>query len=221
MDAVPWTVKAFKQRRREMWRANRVWCLLFAIGMVGFELPFYLERWRVHTTRSGLSVKQTLSTEDETEGEFTLGLVSFAVAGIGLIGVTVGVRRYYRCPKCKSMPMTFGRGLELFPDACRQCGARGGTPISLRTGWWPSQWSRDGKVLYLEIGVEENSQRHGRTAVLRLGADGLPSRSAMSVTDRMLIPHAELNLSMGADQSVYGLVKEETHRNIYCIPLHD
>jgi uncharacterized membrane protein len=124
MDAVPWTVKAFKQRRREMWRANRVWWLVFAIGMVGFELPFYLERSHVHTTRSGFSMKQTLSTKDETEGEFTLGLVSFVVAGIGLIGVTVGVRRFYRCPKCESVPLTWGRGLELLPDVCRQCGAK-------------------------------------------------------------------------------------------------
>lgn|SRR5580698_7254849 len=124
MNAVPWTVKAFKQRRREMWRANRFWWLLIAIGIIGFEIPFYLERSHVHTTRSGLSVKQTLSPEDETEGEFTLELFSFIIAGIGLTGITVGVRRYFRCPKCESIPMTWSRGLELFPDVCRQCGAK-------------------------------------------------------------------------------------------------
>jgi hypothetical protein len=124
MDTIPWTVKAFKQRRRAMWKANRFWWLLLVIGIVGFEVPFYLERTHVHATRSGSSVKQTLSPEDETEGEFTLGLVSFVVAGIGLVGITAGVQRYFRCPRCESMPMTWGRGLELFPDICRHCGAK-------------------------------------------------------------------------------------------------
>jgi eukaryotic-like serine/threonine-protein kinase len=96
----------------------------------------------------------------------------------------------------------------------------GGKPILMRNGWWPSQWSRDGKALYIEAGTGENSQRHGRTAVLPIGADGLPTESAMPVPDTLLIPHAQLNLSMGSDPSVYAFVKWETHRNIYRIPLH-
>ncbi len=43
----------------------------------------------------------------------------------------------------------------------------------------------------------------------------------MSVPDALLIPHSELNLSMGSDPSVYAFVKLETHRNIYRIPLHN
>jgi eukaryotic-like serine/threonine-protein kinase len=97
----------------------------------------------------------------------------------------------------------------------------GGAPTLMRKGWWPSQWSRDGKALYVEVGTGENSQRHGRTAVLPIGADGLPTESAMSVPDAELIPHPELNLSMGSDPSVYTFVKGETHRNIYRIPLHN
>lgn len=96
----------------------------------------------------------------------------------------------------------------------------GGAPILMRNGWWPSQWSRDGKALYVEAGTEDNSQRHGRTAVLPIGADGLPTESAMSVADTLLIPHPQLDLSMSADPSVYAFVKWETHRNIYRIPLH-
>ena len=34
----------------------------------------------------------------------------------------------------------------------------------------------DGRFLYLEVG-EENSQNHGRTRVVRLGADGLPTEA--------------------------------------------
>jgi hypothetical protein len=97
----------------------------------------------------------------------------------------------------------------------------GGAPTLMRKGWWPSQWSRDGKALYVEVGTGENSQRHGRTAVLPLGANGLPTQSAMSVLDTPLIPHPEMNLSMGSDPSVYAFVKLETHRNIYRIPLHN
>jgi DNA-binding winged helix-turn-helix (wHTH) protein/Tol biopolymer transport system component len=97
----------------------------------------------------------------------------------------------------------------------------GGAPTLMRKGWWPSQWSRDGRALYVEVGTGENSQRHGRTAVLPIGADGLPTESAMSVPAAMLIPHPELSVSMGSDPSVYAFVKWETHRNIYRIPLHD
>jgi hypothetical protein len=97
----------------------------------------------------------------------------------------------------------------------------GGAPSMIRKGWWPSQWSRDGNALYLEVGTGENSQRHGRTALLPIGADGLPSESAMSIPDSHLIPHPEQDLSIGSDQSVYAFVKRQIHRNIYRIPLHN
>ena len=97
----------------------------------------------------------------------------------------------------------------------------GGVPTLIRKGWWPSQWSRDGKSLYVEVGTEENSQRHGRTAALPIGADGLPTQSAQSIDKALLIAHSELNLSMGPDPTVYAFVRGDTHRNIYRIPLHD
>ena len=97
----------------------------------------------------------------------------------------------------------------------------GGAPILIRKGWWPAQWSRDGGALYIEVGTGENSQQHARTAVLPIGVDGLPTESATAVPDTKLIPHAEQDLSMGSDPSVYAFVKAETHRNIYRIPLHD
>jgi DNA-binding winged helix-turn-helix (wHTH) protein/Tol biopolymer transport system component len=97
----------------------------------------------------------------------------------------------------------------------------GGTPSLVRRGWWPSQWSRDGHTLYVEVGTGENSQRHGRTAALPIGADGLPTESVLSVPETMLIPHPELSLSIGSDPSVYTIEKGETHRNIYRIPIHN
>jgi DNA-binding winged helix-turn-helix (wHTH) protein/Tol biopolymer transport system component len=97
----------------------------------------------------------------------------------------------------------------------------GGKPVLLRKGWWPSQWSRDGKTLYLEVGAGDDSQRHGRTAALPLGGDGLPTEPVLSVPDGRLIPHSELSLSMSSDPSVYAVEKGQTHRNIYRIPLHN
>jgi hypothetical protein len=136
MDEVPWTVAAFQRRRRETWRAVRWWWLVLAVGIVGFELPFYWERAHVHTVQRGpMAVRQTLSTQDESEGEFTLGLVSLVVIFIGGGAIIFGIRRHYRCPRCEEIPMgswtnlgptTFGpqSGVELFPSVCRSCGAR-------------------------------------------------------------------------------------------------
>ncbi|HEY2464897.1 MAG TPA: winged helix-turn-helix domain-containing protein [Steroidobacteraceae bacterium] len=97
----------------------------------------------------------------------------------------------------------------------------GGKPSLIRKGWWPSQWSRDGKTLYVEVGIGDDSQRHGRTAALPIGANGLPAESLLSVPDAMLIPHSEQSLSMSSDPSVYAIERGQTHRNIYRIPLHN
>jgi hypothetical protein len=135
MDAEPWTVKAFKERRRQTWKATRFWYIPLVIGLIAFEVPFYLERAHVHTVHSGFSVKQTLSSEDETEGEFTIGLISLLAIFAGGIGITVGTCRHYRCPRCDEMPTrswtsfgpnSFGwqSGVVLFPSVCPNCGAK-------------------------------------------------------------------------------------------------
>jgi hypothetical protein len=54
MNEVPWAVTAFQRRRRETWRAVRWWWwVLLAVGILGFEFPFYLERAHVHTVPRG------------------------------------------------------------------------------------------------------------------------------------------------------------------------
>jgi len=142
MGVEPWTVAAFKERRRQTWKANRYWWLLLVIGLIGFEVPFYLERAHVHTARSGFKVKQSLSIDDMTEGEFTIGLVSLVTVFAAGLGITVGTRRHYRCPRCDEMPMgswtslgptSFGRksGVEIFPSVCRNCGAKLRSPIGV------------------------------------------------------------------------------------------
>ena len=89
----------------------------------------------LHVQELGSRTRYTLSTNDETEGQFTLWLVSFVVAGGALIAIIFAVRRHYRCPKCGEVPMgtwvdsgpsSFGvnRGVDLFPANCPHCGAR-------------------------------------------------------------------------------------------------
>jgi eukaryotic-like serine/threonine-protein kinase len=97
----------------------------------------------------------------------------------------------------------------------------GGAPHLLARGWWPSRWSRDGKLLYIEAGKDDNSPVHGRTVALRLDADGVPSEAARPIpADSIVIPHSELSLSIGSDATVYAFERGELRRNIYRIPLH-
>jgi hypothetical protein len=96
----------------------------------------------------------------------------------------------------------------------------GGAPKLIRKGWWPSRWSRDGKHFYLEVGPEGDTQRHGRTAVLSTGGDGLPIEPLGAAAGVPLIPQAEESLSVGSDPSLYVYAKDELRRNIYRIPLH-
>lgn len=136
MDAPPWTVTAFQKARRDTWRAIRIWLLVLVVGMIGFAVPFWLNRSHLHMTSPG---RYSLSAADETVGQFTLGLVSIVVVGAAAIGITVGLRRHYRCPECNAVPMgswnslgpdTLGlnRGVALNPSVCGSCDA----PLSLR-----------------------------------------------------------------------------------------
>jgi hypothetical protein len=135
MEAVPWTVPAFKQRRRDTWKAIRIWLLLLFIGFAGFWVPFYLERTKVKVENIGSRVRYHLSLDDMTDSELIISLVSFVVLGIGVVGTVKGTQRHYRCPKCEEVPMgywnilgpnLFGRqsGVDLSPSVCRNCGAR-------------------------------------------------------------------------------------------------
>lgn len=133
-EPTPWTVTAFRRSRRETWKAIRVWLLLLAIASVGFWTPFWLNRDRVHVMDTSRGTRYTLSSQDETMGEFTLGLVSLILGGVAGIGIVFGVRRHYRCPKCNTIPMTtwaqfgpaFGirRDVAIKPSVCPKCGAR-------------------------------------------------------------------------------------------------
>jgi hypothetical protein len=134
-EAPPWTVNAWRRQRRATWVAIRLWLVVLLVGLIGFSIPFYLNRERVHKKEWAGHTRHTLSSNDETEGQFTLGLVSLGVAGVAAVAIIFAVRRHYVCPKCNEMSMrswvsfgssSFGycRGLDLFPEACPNCGAR-------------------------------------------------------------------------------------------------
>jgi dipeptidyl aminopeptidase/acylaminoacyl peptidase len=89
------------------------------------------------------------------------------------------------------------------------------------TGWFPSRWSRDGKLLYIEIGLAEHPTTPGRTIAVHVDAGGVPTEPIMpAATDARIISQPESALSVGQDPSVYAYVKSEVRRNIYRIPLH-
>jgi hypothetical protein len=131
MDEGPSTVIAFKQRRRQTWKATRYWWLLLAFGLIGFWVPFHSERAHVHK----MGTYQELSSADMTQNEFTLNLVSLCAIFAAGIGILVGIRRHYRCPQCDQIPMgsstalgpsSFGVrwGVDIFPTVCPTCGAK-------------------------------------------------------------------------------------------------
>jgi hypothetical protein len=125
MELTPWTVNAWRTQRRATWAAIRLWLILLLAGVIGFYIPFWLNREHVHKLPQ--SHQYILSTNDESEAQFTLGLVSFVVAGGALIAIIFAVRRHYRCPKCGEMPMARSGlrwSLAIFPAACPNCGAR-------------------------------------------------------------------------------------------------
>jgi hypothetical protein len=135
MESTPWTVNAWRRQRRETWVATRLWLIVLLAGIIGFFIPFWVNRDHVQKQEFGNRTRYTLSTNDETEGEFTIGLVSLVTIGVAGIAIVFALRRHYRCPKCNEIPMgtwtnfgpsSFGvnRGVDLFPITCPNCGAR-------------------------------------------------------------------------------------------------
>jgi len=94
-------------------------------------------------------------------------------------------------------------------------------PVILNKGFSPSQWSRDGRTLYVGLNVQEQTGHSGWTEALPVGPDDLPL-SALPAENAggVLIPHQPPDISIGADPSVYVFLKSEQRQNIYRIPLH-
>jgi len=132
METPPWTVSAFRKRRHDTWRAIRIWVIVFLVGVIGFTIPFWLNREHVQKKADGT---YALSFGDETIGQFTLGLMSFVATGTAMVAIILAVRRHYRCPKCNEVPMGnwtalgpgsigFDEGVAINPSVCPSCGAQ-------------------------------------------------------------------------------------------------
>lgn len=111
----------------------------------------------------------------------------------------------------------------------------GGAPYLVYEDWTPARWSRDGKLLYVGVGLfgtmnalgigNREPQAAGstsvhvpmETAILRIGSNGSLIAPAIPA---QLIPHFLESLSVGSDPAVYAYVRTEPRRNIYRIPLH-
>ena len=136
MEAQPWTVTAFKDRRRDTWKSIRLWLIPLALGILGFAVPLVLDSSLIQSHQTGLgSIRWSLSSDDLTEGQFTVFLGSLVAIGAAIVGIVVGVNRHYRCPNCEKVPVgswnllgpgSFGRksGVDLGPSVCPNCGAR-------------------------------------------------------------------------------------------------
>lgn len=88
-------------------------------------------------------------------------------------------------------------------------------------GWFPLRWSPDGRRLYVEVGTEADATQPGRTAIVPLGANGLPMQPIVPLargTEVMARPAD--GLAVANDPAYYVYVKSEQRRNIYRIPLH-
>ena len=94
-------------------------------------------------------------------------------------------------------------------------------PMILNAGYAPSQWSRDGKTLYVGLNAKEQAGHVGSTAALPIGPDDLPIAALSTVNaSGTLIPYQSPAVSISPNPAVYVFLKSEWRENIYRIPLH-
>jgi DNA-binding winged helix-turn-helix (wHTH) protein/Tol biopolymer transport system component len=114
----------------------------------------------------------------------------------------------------RSNPKHFADAWVIPVDSARQ-------PVLINQGYAPSQWSRDGRTVYVGLNVQAQTSHSGWTEALPVGPDDLPL-GALAAEDAgaVLIPHQPPAMSIGPDPSVYVFLKTEQRQNIYRIPLH-
>jgi hypothetical protein len=129
------TATAFQKRRGQTWRAVRIWILLGVSATIGFFVPF----WANSATKCvpnwlGAS-RCRLSFDDMPLWQINLCFASLILAGASVIAITLATKRYYRCPKCETVPLgswaSLGPGIigmqwgvALNPSICPKCGVK-------------------------------------------------------------------------------------------------
>lgn len=100
----PWTVAEFQKRRRQTWRAIRLWLTLGAAGLIGSLILI----WSSPATKCihGFTTSRcTLSFEDMALWQINLALASLIGIGVATVAITLVVNRNYRCPRCETVVM--------------------------------------------------------------------------------------------------------------------
>jgi hypothetical protein len=135
----PWnfTAAAFQQRRRDTWRAIRIWLVVEALAVATFLTVGSSKTHAIQTSSGPLefSVRYITPMRDLTLWQLNTLFGSFVVMGAAVIAITYAIKRHYRCPKCEAIPMgswtmlgpsSYGisSGVALNPSVCRKCGAR-------------------------------------------------------------------------------------------------
>jgi hypothetical protein len=91
------------------------------------------------------------------------------------------------------------------------------TLVWQRPGYWPSRWSPDNKMFYIETGQSTPSPR--TIGKLMMGESLPPDASTVS-SDATQIPHSVDSFYPTTDPGTYVFVNLEQRRNIFRIPLH-
>lgn len=91
------------------------------------------------------------------------------------------------------------------------------TRVWERRGYWPSRWSSDGRMFYLETGWNTPS---AQTIGIPLTGNSLPPDPLIVTSETTQIPHSVDSFYPTADPETYVFVNVEQRRNIFRIPLH-
>jgi hypothetical protein len=135
-DPRHFTVATFQQRRRDTWKAIRIWVLVEALAVLTFPVAAWSKL--AHAPKSAELFEPfhyNFSLGDITLWQLNLafGVASALIAAT--IAIVMAIQRHYRCPKCETVPMgswtTFALpdvckrwAVEFNPSSCPKCSAR-------------------------------------------------------------------------------------------------
>lgn len=90
----------------------------------------------------------------------------------------------------------------------------------VRSGYWASRWSLDGRNLYLETQGASSSEPGGTLAIALTGSAPPRIPALTAITEGDLLPHGTEGFAPGPGPDTYAFTRTEWLRNIYRIPLH-
>ena len=134
----PWhfTVATFQQRRRDTWKAIRIWVVIEALAILAFPIVAWSKLAYTPTSSELFEpFHYNLSLGDITLWQLSLACGAASALVAATIAIVMAVQRHYRCPKCETVPMgswtTFALAdvskrlaVEFNPSSCPKCSAR-------------------------------------------------------------------------------------------------